>query len=514
MATGLVVAFSMLVVGFALYVLRKEEFHFEPWLLAASGAALGTSMLWCHHLWKGKTFGGVDYPELFHELGMGFIVAAVVFCSVELTLRISETRSTKKLLDGFGDQIAIKEHLLQLLNALDRKQEENEHRYEEGMKAFASLSKRNLSHPGIDNWKSVHLDSYGIFLMKQGLYAKAEAQFKSVLPIDRDLAKKFDKDYTFRNYVGITLDRLIRAQGAQAKYEEATANLKQLIDERKAIAEKFEEKDESSDADRALRSAKELQGVIELALKMMLKPEQVQNIVIGDAAVEPELEWDKKLRWDGRPSKTYRVKLTKGKRYRIELTTLGKLDPFLILQSDNRGLLAYDDDGGGGLNAAILFECPDDGFYSIVATVAFPPFTDKEPSGEKEKLRLEIEESGPLTMQRLQTILRGLNVKFTMKKTEAEVTLGPKLSAILNRQARGNVLTLGCNDFPAVSERIINEWNDHKALLNRAVLRAKFSRLEADLDCGQGITPSMVRRFLQRYTQDLQDFGKFIGNQQ
>jgi hypothetical protein len=65
--------------------------------------------------------------------------------------------------------------------------------------------------------------------------------------------------------------------------------------------------------------------------------------------------------------KVYPVQLTGGKTYRIDMRS-GKVDSYLRLEDADGKQLAFDDDGGGNLNARITFRCPNDGVYRIIAT--------------------------------------------------------------------------------------------------------------------------------------------------
>jgi hypothetical protein len=69
-------------------------------------------------------------------------------------------------------------------------------------------------------------------------------------------------------------------------------------------------------------------------------------------------------------AKTYSIKLSKGKTYLIDMISK-EVDPFLRLEDSTGKELAKDDDGGGGRNARIQFECPEDGEYRIFATTYF-----------------------------------------------------------------------------------------------------------------------------------------------
>lgn len=62
----------------------------------------------------------------------------------------------------------------------------------------------------------------------------------------------------------------------------------------------------------------------------------------------------------------FRVKMTKGKSYRIDMTS-DKVDSFLELLDPSGRMLAQDDDGGGRRDARITRPAADDGTYLIVA---------------------------------------------------------------------------------------------------------------------------------------------------
>jgi serine/threonine protein kinase len=68
--------------------------------------------------------------------------------------------------------------------------------------------------------------------------------------------------------------------------------------------------------------------------------------------------------------RVYRVQLTAGTTYVIDMVTPNQpaLDPFLVLTDAAGRPLAQDDDGGGGLNARIVYRALQSGTYRIVAT--------------------------------------------------------------------------------------------------------------------------------------------------
>ncbi|MFO0966341.1 MAG: PPC domain-containing protein [Gemmataceae bacterium] len=69
------------------------------------------------------------------------------------------------------------------------------------------------------------------------------------------------------------------------------------------------------------------------------------------------------------PSKTFQVKLEAGKSYRIAMNAAAgtDLDCFLVLQDKDGKQLAFDDDGGGGLNSLIEFTPKAAGVYKVFA---------------------------------------------------------------------------------------------------------------------------------------------------
>lgn len=76
-------------------------------------------------------------------------------------------------------------------------------------------------------------------------------------------------------------------------------------------------------------------------------------------------------------AKVYAIDLKSGKEYQIDLISkepAGEFDTYLRLEDATGKQLAADDDSGkvgNDLNARILFKCPSDGTYRIVATSFF-----------------------------------------------------------------------------------------------------------------------------------------------
>ncbi len=75
----------------------------------------------------------------------------------------------------------------------------------------------------------------------------------------------------------------------------------------------------------------------------------------------------------GARCKIWQLKLTRGKRYEFDMkqTPGTRVDPFLRVEDAAGKVLAEDDDGGGGLNARIVFTASETGVYRLVATSCF-----------------------------------------------------------------------------------------------------------------------------------------------
>lgn len=70
--------------------------------------------------------------------------------------------------------------------------------------------------------------------------------------------------------------------------------------------------------------------------------------------------------------KIYTIKLEAGKTYQLDCTS--DWDNWLRLEDVKGKQLAEDDDGGGGTNAQIVFECKTTGEYRVIVT----SFTDND----------------------------------------------------------------------------------------------------------------------------------------
>lgn len=67
------------------------------------------------------------------------------------------------------------------------------------------------------------------------------------------------------------------------------------------------------------------------------------------------------------PGKIHTVELTAGKVYVIDLMSK-QFDAYLLLQNENGGLIAQDDDSGGNLNSRIRFQPKVSGRYRVIAS--------------------------------------------------------------------------------------------------------------------------------------------------
>ena len=91
-----------------------------------------------------------------------------------------------------------------------------------------------------------------------------------------------------------------------------------------------------------------------------------------DLKIEGKLTKDDPLdRKRNSAHKVYPVKMKGGSVYQIDMVST-QFDSYLRLEDNGGNELAEDDDGGGNLNARIVFTCPKDGEYKVIAT-AFNP---------------------------------------------------------------------------------------------------------------------------------------------
>jgi hypothetical protein len=96
-------------------------------------------------------------------------------------------------------------------------------------------------------------------------------------------------------------------------------------------------------------------------------------LVNGEAKMDAQLtKTDPRDKVFATPYKVYTVTMNKGKTYQIDMVKGGLgLDPYLRLEDSKGTKLVEDDDGGGNLNARIIFNCPKEDTYRIVCTTLF-----------------------------------------------------------------------------------------------------------------------------------------------
>jgi hypothetical protein len=68
------------------------------------------------------------------------------------------------------------------------------------------------------------------------------------------------------------------------------------------------------------------------------------------------------------PHKSFKLQMQVGITYEIMLNEVDQIDPYLFLEDSEGKVVAFDDDGGGGLNAKIVFTPAKNGEYKIICT--------------------------------------------------------------------------------------------------------------------------------------------------
>lgn len=113
---------------------------------------------------------------------------------------------------------------------------------------------------------------------------------------------------------------------------------------------------------------------IQIVVKDMPIPPKDKGVVAGGATIfeKKETLTPKDPAFNNKPAKTYKVKLEAGKTYVIDMRASGKgfgHDPFLILLDPTNKEVARDDDGGGNLDAQIVYPATVSGDFTVQATV-------------------------------------------------------------------------------------------------------------------------------------------------
>jgi CHAT domain-containing protein/Tfp pilus assembly protein PilF len=121
--------------------------------------------------------------------------------------------------------------------------------------------------------------------------------------------------------------------------------------------------------------AASFQGLGDFTLRVSVVDDNPTELTVGKEGVtvtgklagsEPKVNVVMAGRQSQMPAKQYLVKLEAGKHYDIAMSS-GALDSFLVVQDSKGKQLAFDDDSGGGLDAALRFTPPESGSYRIYA---------------------------------------------------------------------------------------------------------------------------------------------------
>jgi hypothetical protein len=123
-----------------------------------------------------------------------------------------------------------------------------------------------------------------------------------------------------------------------------------------------------------------------------------------------------------------------------------------------------------------------------------------------------------LTDERLEKILKALNIAFQKKTTNGGTTYEFELDGHkLRLQSYGGKDLRLAAKFAPLPLEVVNEYN-----LNRKFIRAvnykkddmELTALESNLDCEPGITEGMVRHFVMSFAEDVRHFTDFIHKRQ
>jgi hypothetical protein len=148
-----------------------------------------------------------------------------------------------------------------------------------------------------------------------------------------------------------------KAPADKAPADKAPAVKPPVKEEPKKVEVKTEPKAEPKTEPKAEPKAAQ-DGAIKLDAPTEKKPVDVKGQLQDGDGIDPS---------QNHVAKNYVVELSEGVVYKIEMNSTD-FDAFLIVRDANGKELAKDDDGGGNLNARILFVPPAKGMYRIAAT--------------------------------------------------------------------------------------------------------------------------------------------------
>ncbi len=266
-------------------------------LFALACGTFGFSLLWLRRLgspnWKALRWFSDRFPHLPHEVGMAFIVGAVVFVCVEFTLRVAEERSNKKSFATYNKELKsdVKSQLdtqlaafrqtlkakndiieqaqkaradaeaaskalsltksetvsfltgLALASSVPKEPIPSDERMAQIVKDLADATKaydalqsmasdKEFDFPTLRMWESLFLDGYGMTQRLAGDFNGAEKSFREALRVDKDRFQQNQKDENRASNLLLAYDRIVGI--AFCQMEAANAKRAQAIADQKA----------------------------------------------------------------------------------------------------------------------------------------------------------------------------------------------------------------------------------------------------------------------------------------
>jgi tetratricopeptide (TPR) repeat protein len=382
----------------------------KAFLLALLFLVFGLVLLvWLSHLLRAFKWPLLDH--ISHEVGMAFFIGGLVLGAVELTTRVAEERAREAFLtaeqksrQGFREDLRAERDITDEVSGLvdhvlkEQEQPLTDPDYFNALRKIKGLA--NKPHIGerlrdkLTEWNTRLLNRYGLFLSAKGKYVEALKELKKAKEIDEQRAKENPASYELSGYVPYTYGQLANVYFKKGALEEAKTSLVQAVRLWEDLARQF--KDDPRYADQGkLYLAREMKFLEELKVTKLLKFKEV--IEAEDSLEKEDLAG---FSVDGRPYekekvKIYAIELKKDKQYEITLVTsregLAKdLDPYLVLEDGLGRTAAKDDDGLGNFDSRIVFDCPRDGFFRIIAASA-PNAGERHPA-KTGKFALKIQE--------------------------------------------------------------------------------------------------------------------------
>lgn len=423
----------------------ENEVPFSAFLVAGCSLVVGIALIWISRFFKNETNA---VAHLSRELGMGFIVAFAMVVIIETTLHVHfEKRIVDKNAEITGitkqlgneqeklgmaqgdlaaaqkklaDEHAIRAALTNMLQSSQKIREINyqlkedlselekrnleemqDRAYQVRLKSLQELSEKKVQVDQLQFTATMDLDSLGLLLMRKEKYNEAELLFKNAEQIDRKFARLHPNVYYLRTNLVVTFSRLASAQQKQNKFRDVIRSQSDEATEWALMGKQFSSVQSPSNKKRMNEITASRQAARDSFIASW-KTFTLSEEFAKEPAVEIQVSKTTQVKLvEDQIWKVYRLKIEKGKTYKIDLRTDAKdIDPLLMVHNttDSKKPFLFKDDIDSseeglkldGFNSRLEFTCPQDGDCWVIATTSAEPAMDR--FGKTGELALTIAE--------------------------------------------------------------------------------------------------------------------------